>query len=281
MTNEPSSADPLLYYATIQYIGAPETVHDYKYVLQPGTQWENVTLPGGNRVFTTPRTDGNFTVGPDYFSFEGPSALDDVVLITNCMVTFTVNMNGAVGTDAVTFDPSVDTVWMNGIYNGIDNSYWSWGGLGGPAQFQLTNIPGTTLYSTTLPVNQGQNIDVTYKYSINGNDDEAASGDNHTRYIRGYPTYVMPVDVFGSQGSTTSTEPSFGDLSISKTAGGVSLSWLGRQHVHLQISTNLNSSTWTPLIATDGTNLTVAAGGIATTNYSSSSGNTFYELVYP
>ena len=283
MTNDPALGNDI-YVAVIQYIGAPDTRYNYKYVLQPGTQWENIPANdgvGGNRVFTTGRTNGNFVIGPDYFSFEGPSALDDVVPITNCTVTFTVNMTNAVGTDAVVFDPSADTVWINGLNNGMDNSYWTWDGLGGPPQFQMTQIGTSELYTTTLPVNMGQNIDVTYKYSINGNDDEALQNDNHTRYIRGYPHYVMPVDKFGSQGATTSTEPSFGNLTITQTAGNVFLSWLGRQHVHLRATTSLTTPTWTPLIATDGTNLIVAPGGIATTNYPATTGDKFYELVYP
>jgi hypothetical protein len=292
MTNEANGSNPLLYYTTIQYVGAPDALYNYKFVLQPGTQWENIP-GGGNRTFLTGRTNGNFSIGPLYFSFEGPSALDDVVPITNCMVTFTVNMTNAVGIDAVTFDPSVDTVWINGIYNGIDNNYWSWGGLGGPVQFQMTQIGTSELYTATLPINMGQNIDLTYKYGINGNDDEAATGDNHTRYIRGYPNYTMPTDVFGSQGSGTSGEPSFGNLNVTAGPANVSLTWLGRQHVHLESTPSLINPVWTPLLATDATNLPAIPSGVivgppgsnywsytAKTNFPDSSGNLFYRLVY-
>jgi hypothetical protein len=284
LTNDPALGNDI-YVAVIQYIGAPDTTYNYKYVLQPGTQWENVPANdgvGGNRVFTTGRTNGNFVVGPDFFSFEGPSALDDVVPITNCTVTFTVNMTNAVSfTDGSAFDPgNGDTVWINGENLGEDNNFWTWGSQGGPAQFQMTQIGSSELYTATVPVNEGQNIDLIYKYGINGEDNEAGFADNHMRYIRGYPNYIMPVDVFGSQGTSTSTEPSFGDLTITQIRSTVSLSWLGRQHVHLQSSSNLTGP-WTPLIATDGTNLTVAPGGIATTNYPATTGDKFYELVYP
>ena len=59
MTNNPNSSNPDLYSTVIEYTGAPNTQHYYKYVIQPGTQWENVSAPnniGGNRWFDLNRT---------------------------------------------------------------------------------------------------------------------------------------------------------------------------------------------------------------------------------
>jgi hypothetical protein len=281
MTNDPGLNNTNIFVADIEYVDPPGTVVNYKYVLQPGTQWENVP-GGGNRQFALRTTNASYVVGPDFFSFEGPSALDDVVYVTNCMVTFTVDMTNAVGTDGTVFNGSGLPVYINGINGGNNNSFWTWGVLNAPAQFQMTEIGDSSLYTVTVPVNRGQNIDLVYKYSIDGNDNEAGFADNHTRYIRSQPNYTMPVDVFGSQGAASSSEPSFGDLSITTSGNQVSISWLGRQYVHLQTATSLDAHTvWTPQIATDGTNLIVAPGGIATTNYTIGAGNLYFELVYP
>jgi hypothetical protein len=178
MTNNGDASNPDIYSTVIVYNGAPNAQHYFKYVIQPGTQWENVSAAnsiGGNRWFDlTNSANTNVTVGPVYFSDEAPSALIDFVTVTNCMVTFTVNMTNAVGTDSVVFN-TADTVFLNGLDNGVNNSFWTWGVLSAPANYQMTNIPNTLFYTITLPVNEGQNDDLIYKYSINGNDDEAAS----------------------------------------------------------------------------------------------------------
>jgi hypothetical protein len=146
----------------------------------------------------------------------------------------------------------------------------------------MTAVGTSQIYSVTLPVASGNTLLTTYKYSINGVDDEAATGDNHARYIRSLGSYIMPTDVFGGQGATTATEPSFGNLTINRTsATQVSVSWLGRPAVHLQSATNLlrSHTVWTPQYLTDGTNLIVAPGGIATTNLTIGKGNLFLELI--
>jgi hypothetical protein len=99
----------------------------------------------------------------------------------------------------------------------------------------------------------------------------------------------MPVDTYGSQGATTQSEIPFGDLAITNVndqvnGGGnqVQLSWLGRGGVHLQTTSSLNAGTvWTDQYLTDGTNLLVAPGGMASTNYIIGQGSLFYRLVGP
>lgn len=286
MTNNTASATPNIYSTVIQYIGPAGAQRYFKYVIQPGSQWENISAANainGNRWFDLPNTNGDFVVGPVYYSDQSPSTTNDFVLLPSTMVTFTVNMTNAVGNDTVVFDGSGLPVYINGLNNGVNNSFWTWGVLQ-PTTYQMTNIPGTDLYSITLPVNAGQQANLVYKYSINGVDDEAGFADNHQRWIRSMPNYTMPVDTFASQGSSAQSEISFGNLAVSKTsASQVQLSWLGRRGVELQTTTNLLSagSVWTNQIQTDGANLIVAPGGMVSTNYTIGQGNLFYRLVGP
>jgi hypothetical protein len=233
-------------------------------------------------------TSGNLTNGPFYFNNQVPVGSD--FLSTNCMVTFTVNMTNAVGvgTENIAFDntyPSSDTVWINGLDNGLNNNFWTWAQApfpGGATGYQMTQISNTLLFTITLPVNQGQSADVIYKYSIDGYDNEAGFADNHQRWVRSQPNYTMPVDTFGSQGAATQSEISFGNLAVTNLGGGqVQLSWLGRNGVALQTTSNLNPAVWISQPLTDGTNLMVAPGGEASTNYSIAPGNQFYRLIGP
>ena len=110
-------------------------------------------------------------------------------------MTFTVNMTNAVGTDAHVFDPSTDQVYINGdFYNGWNGNTWD------TTLPQLTNNPvGSRLYSIQLLVPQGNSNSLTYKFSINGSDNEAPSGQNHFRYVRTAGAYTLPLDKFGNQ----------------------------------------------------------------------------------
>jgi hypothetical protein len=291
MTNNPGSSTPNIYSTVIAYMDTGGAEHYFKYVIQPGTQWENVSAAnnsGGNRYLFLEQTSGSFSNGPVYFSDEAPSALIDLVTVTNCMVTFTVNMTNGTGTGpggTATFDnqyPSSDSIYINGLNNGVNNSFWTWGGLGDPT-FLMSQIANTMLFTITLPVSEGQNELLIYKYSINGLDDEAPSGANHERWIRSLPNYTMPVDTYASQGTNTEVEIGFGNLAIATGASNqFQISWLGRDGVHLQTATNIGPNTvWTSLDQTDGTNLIVAPGGTAGTNYTIGAGNLFYRLVGP
>jgi hypothetical protein len=299
MTNNPSASNTNIYSGVAQFIGPPGTQHYYKYVIQPGTEWETVsgtatneTGSGGNRWFDLASTNASFVVGPVYYSDQGSLSLYDVITtndsatpFTVAMVTFTVNMTNAheytTSGPGTAFDPTVNLVYINGLNNGFNNTWWSWGGLGNAA-YQMYQISNSWLYNIQIPVNLGQPLDVTYKYSIDGSDNEAGFNDNHTRYIRSLPDYTMPVDVFGGQGSATSTEPSFGDFSAQAGKTDITLTWLGRPYVHLESSPNLGTTAvWTPAYNTDGTNLLVAPGGMATTNYPMTGPQKFFRLVYP
>lgn len=288
MTNSPTDPDTNHYYFSYQYVGGQGTLAYFKYVIQPGTQWENVSAAnsiGGNRWLAL--TNGNTTNGPVYFSDEGPGVLQDFVTQTNCMVTFTVDMTNAITSG--NFVQGVDEVYLNGLNNGVNNSFWTWSAVDAPPQYAMNQVGNSTLYTITVPVNQGQSVDLIYKYGIDGQDNEAGQGDNHSRYIRIFPHYSMPTDVFGSQGTTTSTEISWGNFSVTRSNNVIGLSWLGRDGVRLETTTNLTgTAVWTQLPATDGTNLTVTQGpgssppvGYAYTNYPIGAGNLFFRLVGP
>jgi hypothetical protein len=146
----------------------------------------------------------------------------------------------------------------------------------------MTQIPNTTLFTITLPINQGQNEYLEYKYSMEGYDNEAGFNDNHYRWIRSLPDYTMPVDTFGSQGTSSSYEISFGNLAITNLGNQqVQVSWLGRNGVELQTTPGLSPAAWVSQPLTDGTNLTVGPGGEASTNYTIGSGSLFYRLTGP
>jgi hypothetical protein len=295
-----------LYYTTIQYIAGAGSDVFFKYQINPGGIWENPAasnLIGGNRYYTLAATSGSFTDGPVYFSDAGPSSLIDTISATNCMVTFTVDMSSATNASYTNnnggpFTIGVDSPYLNGINIDTTETFWTWSYTSPPSQFQMVETPNdnvSPIYTITVPIHQGQPLNVLYKYSIDGGNNEAVDGDNHTRYIRSLPNYTMPTDLFDGQGNGTSSEISFGNFSAAKSGNKVALSWLGRTTVSLQSTTSLNPPiVWTPMPLTDGTNLIVTPGnelqGVApngvlgtnvSTNITIGAGSVFYELIGP
>ena len=133
----------------------------------------------------------------------------------------------------------------------------------------VNNPLGSEIYTLQLPIPAGYPVMVTYKYSINGNDDEAGFATNHVRYIRSTGTYAMPLDKFGS----AIQEPSFGNLAIgAKSGSNVPITWLGRPGVHLQTKTNLTAGAWVDLSGTDAQ---------SATNYPVGSGASYFRLINP
>jgi hypothetical protein len=182
-------------------------------------------------------------------------------------VTFSVSMTNAMQYGTSTpFDPGVDTVFLNGDFLG----WWPWG-LSAPPQFQMVNDPpGSEIYTLTLVVPKGTSLQLTYKYGIDGYDNEAAVGQNHVRLVRSAQgNYTMPMDQFGKQ----LVEPSFGNLAIgSPSSGNIPITWLGRPGVHLQTSTNLANGTWQDHVETD---------GLGSTNWPVGDGAVFFRLIKP
>ena len=188
-TNDPTALNTNLYTAVVQIVNGVGTTEGYKF-------WASVPVNSGWETMADNRTfqiiKGASQVLPVvFFSNVDPADL----LPEDTLVTFTVNMTNAVGTDAHVFDPSTDQVYINGdFYNGWNGNTWD------TTLPQLTNNPvGSRLYSIQSLVPQGNSDSLTYKFSINGSDNEAPSGQNHFRYVRTAGAYTLPLDKFGNQ----------------------------------------------------------------------------------
>ncbi|EEF63136.1 hypothetical protein [Pedosphaera parvula] len=266
LTNNASGANTNLYTGTYPVSDAGGTVEQYKFIVDGGNGnlgWENpASTSGNNRSFTLASATAQ-TLPVVYFN---DLALSDV-LAADTLVTFSVNMTNAVGTDAHAFDPGSDSVYLNGVYNGIPGSFWGWGLF--PPVPAMTNNPPSLIYSTQVLIPAGSPLSVIYKYGINGADNEAGFAQNHLRYVRTTGTYVMPVDTFANQ----LAEPSFGNLNAGAvSAGHVPVTWLGRQGVQLQTRTSLTEGSWVAHPETD---------GLSSTNWPTAGGVLFFRLVKP
>jgi len=236
-----------------------------------------VSTGGGNRSFNLLSSSGPLVLPPVYFN-DTPAG-DYITAPT--AVTFTVDTTGAMDPLGNPLDPA-QGVYINGI-----PTWQGWDPIS-LANYQMTNVPGGNLYTITLdlPINSGnpggEPSLITYKYSINGADDEAPSNDNHQRYVRALGSYTMPTDKFGGQGTSTLSEPSFGNLAIARAAGNaVHVTWLGRPGVHLETTSSLSSPiNWTQQYLTDGTNLTGPFGNMSA-NLPNAGGNLFIRLIHP
>lgn len=250
-TNNPAAAGNAsnIYSQTLQITGFPGAQSgEYKFRAPIGDTWESInnrpsfTLTGGDQVL------------PLVF-YNNASPCD--LLATETPVTFTLSItNGTVDKDGFAFNSAVDKLYINGDFLG----WWGWntgfGGSEGPA-YELTNNPvGSDLYQQTFLIPRGQSLAVTYKYSINGFDNEAGFGLNHVRYIRnsGGAPFSMPQDSFLTNSAAVRTEESFGALKVGSPSGGnIPITWLGRQCVVLQSRTNLTVGSWQDLPATEAT----------------------------
>jgi hypothetical protein len=260
-TNDPAASNTNIYKTVVELKDGVGASHSYKF-------WSSVSANGGwetmadNRAVTIiggPPNPTPHILAPVYFSNVDPSDL----LPVDTTVTFRVSMTNAVGTDSHVFDPGADFVYLNGV-----PSFGTWDGSLLP---QLTNNPvGSQAYSIDVLLAKGSPVQQTYKYGINGNDNEAPQGNNHVRYVRTTGTYVMPLDTFGAM----VVEPSFGNLqaSVSTTPDHVLISWLGRPGVFLQTKTSLPGGLWVDHPETD---------GLSSTNWPSGGSSLFFRLVKP
>ncbi len=278
MTNNPAASNTNIYYATYTLGEGSSSQYKFAYNGTSATVYESPASTGGNnRSYTVPIVT-NAEVPTVYFS---DLSIDDL-LTTNIMVTFTVDMTNAVqyGTDTP-FNPGSDVVFVNGAWLG-----WpAWNPIS-LASYELTNTqpsnPNNYIYSGQFVIPQGNSIPITYKYSIDGSDNEAASGDNHVRYIRSTATgaYNFPMDTFGNGYG----EPTFGQLTLKPApAGSVQLTWLGAPNVQVQTSTNLKSGPWVSQPQTSGALWSAGTnsvnGLVSVTNWPAGNGNTFFRLI--
>jgi len=254
-TNNPAAPNTNIYSVVVSLVDGVGAREQYKF-------WSTVPVNGGWETMADNRTvaivSGTAQTLPVvFFSNIYPNDL----LPADTTVTFRVNMTNAVGTDAHAFDPaSGDAVYINGV-----PSFVNWD----TSLPSLSNNPvGSTNYSIDIFLPKGSPVMQTYKYGINGVDDEASANNNHVRYVRQTGTYVMPLDKFGTQ----TVETSFGNLQASaSTPGHVMISWLGRPGVHLQTKSSITGS-WTDHPETD---------GLASTNWPSAGAPQFFRLIKP
>lgn len=258
LTNNPAVAGIAsnIYTGTFNVAGVPGACAPFKYRADGG--WESPASTGGNnRTFKIAGGGGTQTLP---LVFYNDSTVCDLVQ-SETPVTFVLQMtNGTPSADGgILFDRSVNKVYLNAEFLG----WWAWntgfGGSEGP-QFEMTNNPaGSDFFQQTFVIPKGKGVGLTYKYGIDGFDNEAAVGVNHIRFIRSLPgvAYTMPTDRFGTNVSLPVVEKSFGNLQIGTPAAGkVLISWDGRQCVTLQTKSTVEASLWQDITLSDGTSST-------------------------
>jgi hypothetical protein len=251
LTNNPALSGNAtnIYSGIIPVTGFPGGTGNYKFRANGG--WESPASTGGNnRAFQIAGGDQALPL-----VFYNDASLCDL-LPQDTTVTFSLHItNGTPAFDGSAFNSSSDSVYINGEFLG----WWGWGPFGGPASAQLTNNPiGSDYYQQTFVIPKGHTLAQTYKFSINGPDNEAGFAINHVRYIRTLgTTFTMPTDEFMTNSASVRTEQSFGNLIVgAPVSGNIPVSWLGRPCVTLQFSTNLSAGAWVDLPATEATQST-------------------------
>jgi len=265
LTNDPpynGGSNTNIWYATNTFVGSPGSVaSEFKYTQNDGSALNGGWETSNNRSVTLGSSNGVVKLAVGVFS--DLYSID--VLAVDTDVTFSVSMTNAVGTDAHVFDSANDLVFINGDFAG-----WpAWNPISLASQQCVNSPAGSQVYTFTRMFPAGSSRLVTYKYSINGNDDEAGFAQNHTRYIRSTNgVYAMPLDTFTVQYG----EPKFGNLGIgAKTGGAFPLSWFGYPGVSLQTATNV-AGPWVTVPNTDGG---------SSTNWPAGNGGRYFRLIQP
>ncbi len=322
MTNNPSAANTNLYKGTstmgegvsfvLQYRYTNSLINNwiYDYADDGGPDWNNNN--NYRRTIEMPITSSVLVSNLPTVYFLDLAPED--VLSTAALVTFSVDMNGAVGSDGHVFAQG-DNVYVNGSFFGGTTSpgfpspsYYAWagGGLSAPygTAYEMFQQGSSTIYTNTVLVPAGTPMALDYAYGIDPGaflggpvEDEAPAATPHFRVMRslGASPYVLPIDTFTTNAAYQ--EPLFnnvsievagstagGDLNIGRAAAGkVPVSWLGRPGAQLQTAGSL-SGPWINHPETDGTNWTAgtssANGLVSQTNWPAG-GTTFFRLVKP
>ena len=277
LTNNPTLVGNAtnIYSAWCPVIGFPPTGINYKFRMNGG--WESPASTSGNNRQATVTSDGQ--VLP--LVYYNDNSIYDLVT-SPIAVKFAIYMpdqtplaNGGV------FTKGVDNVAINGDFLG----WWGWGVNAAPASDIMVEVGSSDVYTNTLIIPKGNSIFLTYKYGVDGLDNENGFATNHVRLIRAYPpNYTMPQDVFSwsvlqpgngnpyplkGLAATNIVEPDFGYLVIgSPAAGKFPITWLGRPGVLLQNSSSL-SAIWNDNTLSDATQAT---------NWPNAGGNQFFRL---
>jgi len=298
MTNNPTAANTNIFTSPMYADGVGASInYQYRYTLlsNPNSivyDHANGANGGqGNRLFVLPNVSSTNVLS--VFNDAVPSAY----LFNSVAVTFSVDMNGAVGTEGHVFNASADNVYVNGQF---PNWYpWAPGAnpMPAPPGFQMVEVGTSTIYTNTVIFPGGSPVDFSYKYGIDINaalggpdDDEAASGLNHGRVVRtlAQSPYVLPPDKFGNQYNEPffgSANPSGGNLAVGgKSGGSVPVQWLGCPGARLAYSGSLKGP-WQQILATDGTNWSAGFsstnGLVSQTNWPTAGGNVYFRLIKP
>ena len=264
-TNNPTAANTNVYTSPYFNLVVGTTVnYQFRYSSGGSTVYDGLGgISGVNRTLTV-QNFGSTNVPTVYFN----DALPTDLLNMDTTVYFSLNMTNAVGhTNGVVdevFNPSTDYVYINGDFVGWLN--WDPVALYSAGLKLTQNDPTTEVYNYSMLFPKGHSRSLTYKYSINGADDEAGYAQNHFRYIRSTNgVYYLPMDTFGTQ----YTEPKVGGLTIStSSAGALPVTWLPYPNVSLQTSSNLVN--WVNLPNTT---------GASSTNWPSTNGTAFFRLI--
>ena len=325
MTNNPTAANTNLYTGTttmgegvsyvLQYRYTNSAINGwvYDYAEDGGPNWNNNN--SYRRSLTWPVTASEIVTNLPAVYFNDVAPND--VLSAPTPVTFSVDMNGAVGSEGYAFQTG-DNVYINGSFFAGTTSpwfpypnYYAWSTTNNftmapyGSAYEMIQEGNSTIYTNTILVPAGTPIAINYAYGIDPasfalggpQEDEAPAADPHFRVIRstGANPYVMPVDTFST--NSPYQEPFFnnvaimvagdtsgGDLSIGKTVGSTApVTWLGRPGAQLQTASSL-SGPWTSHPETDGANWTAgsssANGLVSQTNWPAA-GSTFFRLVKP
>ena len=279
LTNNPAAANTNIFSGVITVVQGAENTYQFRYTnsfklannIDFGWVYDYVNgIPPTRRTLTVPSPIVSTNVPVVFFN----ELSTNDYLTMDTVVTFSVNMTNAVGSEGHVFDPINDIVYINGDFDG--NGWFSWNPIALAGRVCNNNPPGSQVYSFQYTFPQGYRRRLEYQYSTSYSvinttlGDETLSGLNHVRYIRGTSgNYTLPLDTFGSM----IAEPKFGNLAIGPASGGsLPVTWLGYPGVYLQSRTNLISGTWQNNLATGGQN---------STNWPNSSGNQFFRLVQP
>lgn len=299
MTNDPNASNTNLFTtSSAVQSGAGSTInYQFRYAtLSDGsTIYDHLNGANGgqgNRIYIVPAVTS--TNVPTVFFND--ASLNDY-LLQPTPVLFSVDMTGAVGTDAHVFDPNSDGLYVNGQFA----NWYAWaGGLNpapAPPGYQLFQQGSSMIFTNIVVMPAGTPVAFAYKYGMDpGNaaggpaDDEAGFAQNHFRVVRSTAINPYPMtDKFGNQYSEpyfSSGNTAGGNLMVGAASGGaVPVQWLGRPGARLQWTTNLNGGDWQQVVATDGTNWSAGYystnGFVSQTNWPATDGNVFFRLVKP
>ena len=231
---------------------------DYKAVIwtpdSSTVTWESGDDKSLTFTGTEPKNAAGYhqvNVGPVYFDGLAPGSF----LNEETVVTFRVDMNNAQTLSREPFNPTTDTVALNGAF--LPGGWQPWESLVETQAFDDGVSGGDTtagdgIYTVQVTLPRGTPSRLVYKYGINGADNEAAVGDDRVRYVRSTGTYTPPVDQFGTMTEESQTQD-IGTVSIARgNPGEVTLNWQGQPGVRLQKLSSLSGGTVTDLPTTDG-----------------------------